>query len=192
MKSNLKKICILAGICLLVVAGAVMLIWQWNIDHSAKQAQSYVATLRTLLPEPQSAVAEPRRDNTMASLSIDGNGFVGILELPGYGSSLPVGAAWGNSSQYPCRFSGSIYDGTLQIGATTQKGQYDFYREISVGDSVYFTDVEGNRFCYVITALHYAPHADQAALLREDSSLTLFINNVYAFEYLIVYCNIVK
>ena len=97
--------------------------------------------------------------------------------------------SWGSAGKYPCRFSGSIYDGSLQIGATTQQGQYDFYREISVGDAVLFTDMEGNRFSYTVTDIRYEKHADQAALQREDAALTLFIKNIYAFSYIIIYCN---
>ena len=193
MKKNgftIQKICILVGICLLVGAVAILALWRWNINNSEKQAQYYVNTLRELIPEPQGAVPEERRDNTMSVLSVDGTDFVGIVELPHYESVLPVCADWGKTSKYPCRFSGSIYDGTMQIGATTQKGQYDFYRELSVGDTVIYTDVEGNRYTFTITSLRYEKHVDQAALQHEDASLTLFVKNIYSFEYLIVFCDV--
>ena len=190
MKGNsIRKICVLAGICLLIGAIVILAMWRWNIDRSDKQAQSDVRTLQLLIPEPQNAVPEERRDNTMAVLSVDGTDFVGLLELPRYGSILPVCADWGNTSQYPCRFSGSIYDGTLQIGATTQKGQYDFYRELSVGDPVCYTDVEGNRYSFEITHIRSESHVDQA-VLQQEAALTLFIKNIYAFDYLIVFCDI--
>jgi sortase A len=149
-----------------------------------------VDTLQGLIPEPQNAIPEERRDNTMSVLSVDGEDFVGIVEIPRYESTLPVCAAWGKASKYPCRFNGSIYDSTMQIGATTQKGQYDFYRELSVGDTVIYTDVEGNRYTFSITGLRSEKHADQAALQREDVPLTLFIKNIYSFEYLIVFCDV--
>jgi sortase A len=193
MKKNglsIRKICILAGIFLLIGAVVILALWRWNISSSEKQAQYYVSTLRTLMPEPQNAVPEERRDNTMSVLSVDGIDFVGLVELPRYESALPVGADWGKTSQYPCRFHGSIYDGTMQIGATTQKGQYDFYRELSVGDTVFFTDAEGNRYTFVITSLRYENHADQAALEKKEAPLTLFIKNIYSFEYLIVFCDV--
>ena len=168
----------------------MLALWRWNISSSEKQAQYYVSTLQALIPEPQNAVPEERRDNTMAVLSVDGIDFVGIVELPRYGSALPVCADWGEVSKYPCRFSGSIYDGTMQIGATTQKGQYDFYRERSLGDTVCFIDMEGNRYTFTITSLRYEDHADQTALQQRESALTLFIKNIYSFEYLIVFCDI--
>ena len=187
---TIQKVCVLVGICLLAGAVVILALWSWNIHSSEKQAQYYVNTLQALMPEPQNAVPEERRDNTMSVLSVDGLDFVGIVELPRYESTLPICADWGKTSKYPCRFSGSVYDGTMQIGATTQKGQYDFYRELSVGDTVIYTDVEGNRYTFTITTLRYEKHADQAALQYEEAPLTLFIKNIYSFEYLIVFCDV--
>ena len=184
-----QKICVFAGILLLIVAGVVTFLWQRNLTLSRQQNQIYVQTLRQLIPEPRGAALESRSDNTMPVLSLDGTDFVGILEMPRYGSALPVCGDWGNLSQYPCRFSGSVYDGSLRIGSTSQPGHYDFFKEISVGDSVYFTDLAGNQYAYTVTDLRYAKHADEAAFQRADGQLTLFIKNVYAFEYLMVFCN---
>ena len=186
----IQKICVIVGICLLVGSIVILALWRWNINSSEKKALYYVNTLRELIPEPQNAVLEERRDNTMSVLSVDGTDFVGIVELPRYGSSLPVCAEWGESSKYPCRFSGSVYDGTMQIGATTQKGQYDFYRELSVGDTVIYTDAEGNQYTFAITSIRNEKHADQTALSHGSAPLTLFIKNIYSFEYLIVFCDV--
>ena len=126
----------------------------------------------------------------MPILSVDGIDFVGMLEIPRFGSILPVCAKWGQLTKCPCQFSGSIYDSTIKIGATTQKGQCDFYREITVGDIILFTDMEGNRYTYVVSSLCYEKHANKTTLEREKSALTLFIKNVYDFEYLIVSCDV--
>lgn len=191
-RSAARKMCILAGICLLVGAAVLLGAWQWNIRASEKEAAILVDTLRALMPGQQNAVPEERRDNTMSVLSLDETDFIGILEMPRYGSLLPVAADWGDLRKYPCRFSGSIYDGSIQIGGTTQKGQYDFYREISVGDSLFFTDMEGNCYAFAVTDLRYEKHADQDALQRKEAALTLFIKNEYAFEYIIVSCDVLS
>ena len=187
----IRKILIIIGVCLLAAAIVLLFAWQWNIHTAEQKVKEYVNVICGLIPEPQGAVPEERRDNTMSTLSIDGTDFVGILELPRFKSVLPVCAEWGNPAKYPCRFSGSVYDRTMQIGGTSQKGQYDFYRDISVGDSVFFTDIEGNRFSYTVTDIRYEKNADQSTLQRKDASLTLFVKNVYAFEYVIIYCDVV-
>lgn len=186
------RLCVLAGICLLVAAVIVTTAWQWRMRSSEQNTQTLVHTIRTLIPEPQGAALEPRRDNAMPALSVGGTDFVGILEMPRYGSALPVGANWGRVSQYPRCFGGSVYDGSLQIGATTQNGQYDFYREISVGDSLFFADMEGNRYAYAVTDIRYEKHADQTTLRRTEAALTLFVKNVYAFEYVIISCDVLS
>lgn len=189
-RNIIRRLCLLAGIVLISASAAVLLLWQRGIRSSEQKATAYVHTIRTLIPEPQGAVPEARSDNTMSVFSLDGTDFVGILEMPRHNSVLPVCADWSHPHQYPCLFSGSIYDRTIQIGGTSQKGQYDFYREISVGDQVFFTDMEGNRYAYEVTNLRYEKHADQAALQRKDAALTLFIQNIYAFEYIIVFCDV--
>lgn len=187
---SLRSICLLAGIGFLAAGAVVLAAWQWGIRSSAQKAETYVNTLRTLMPEPQNAVHEVWNNASMPVLSIEGTDFLGILDLPSHGSSLPVCAHWGKSSRYPCRFSGSIYDGTMQIGGTSQKGQYDFYREISAGDPVFFTDITGNRYTYTVTDIRYRKHADQDALQSTDAALKLFIKNVYGFDYVIIFCDV--
>ena len=189
MKKQTNRLFVIIGICLLVVAALAMIVWQWGIQASKQEASKYVQTIRTLIPTPQNAAVEERRDNTMPILSVEGKSFVGILEMPKFGSALPVCADWGEVSRYPCRLSGSVYDRTMQIGATSQDGQYDFYREISVGDLVSFTDMEGNRFSYEVTDIRYESHADQSTLRQKDAALTIFIKNIYSFEYILIFCD---
>lgn len=185
---KLRRICLWAGIGLLAAAAVVLGLWQWSIHAAAERSAYYVGTIRDLTPAPQDALLEERRDNTMPALAIDGRDFIGLLELPQYGCTLPVCADWGAVEQYPCRLEGSVYDRSIRIGATTQAGQFEFYQQISVGDRVTFTDMEGNRYTYAVTDIRYAQHADQTALAQRDAALVLFIKNIHALEYLLLYC----
>lgn len=184
---DISRLCFRAGLCLLAAAGLLLIFWNGSIHIARQKAATYLSALENALPPVENAVPEARRDNAMPVYYLDGKDFIGILEMPRYQLALPVGNDWGES--FPCRFTGSVYDETIQIGATTQKGQFDFYRELSVGDDVLFTDMEGNRFSYQITDIRYARHADPETLQQEKSALVLFIQNMYALEYVILYCN---
>ena len=185
----MRKFLIIAGALMLSAAIILFGLNQYNLRASQKQAEAYVQTISRLIPQQESSVPQERRDNTMSAISIDGKDFVGILEFPRYASALPVCNDWGSLSKYPCRFDGSIYNSSLQIGATSQKGQYDFFREISVGDAVSFTDAEGNCYLLSVSDIRYAKSADSEILRRENAALTLFIKNIYSFEYIVIFCN---
>ena len=185
-----RRSTIILGVVLLVTALGVLLVWQGGIHTSKKRAEEYVDIINSTIPEGSGAVPTARRDNTMATLSVDGNDFIGILEMPKYGSVLPVGGQWGSVSKYPCLYDGNIYERTIKIGATTQKGQYDFFREISVGDSLLFTDMEGNLYSYSVADILYSKDAHSSTLNQKDAELTLFIKNLYAFEYIVVFCDV--
>lgn len=187
---SIRKICVLMGIALIVAGIVVTVFWLCRVNRAFKMSEYYVTSLNSVIPEPVGAVPESRRDNTMATLSVDGIDFVGILEMPRFESALPVCEDWGSVSKYPCRFDGSVYDRTLKIGLTSQKGQFDFYREISVGDAVSFVDAEGNRFGYRVSDIRYEKSASLDALTAKDSSLTLFVKNMYSREYIVIFCDV--
>ena len=182
------RLCLWGGVCLVLAAAVLLTGWLLSVEDSQQKAADRVESLRSLIPTPQGALPEARRDNTMAVLSLEGTDFIGILEMPKYGSSLPVCAQWGQADTFPSRLRGSAYDRTLQIGATSQAGQYDFYREISVGDDLFFTDVEGNRFSYTVADIRYESTADQSTLTSRPADLVLFIQNVYGLDYILLFC----
>ncbi len=188
-KISLRTVCLVLG-CLLIAGALVTVVW-WQVSAKiyADRINGYLDTLTKLMPPPQSAVLENRTDNRMPSLSVDGNDFIGILEFQGTGCSLPVGSNWGKSDRFPCRYYGSVYDGSMVVGATNQKGQLTFVKELSVGNTIFFTDMTGSRYCYSVTDIIYCDHANNDVLISESDDLILFIKNIYAFEYIIVKCN---
>ena len=184
----MRKICLYLGATLILISVLVLATWSISVNTAKKRMAERVDEIYSLIPEVQGAVPEERRDNTMATLSLDKKDYVGVIEMPKFSSALPVSTSWGRLTSSPSRYSGSAYDASLKIGATTQKGQYDFYKEISVGDSVFFTDMEGNRFSYSISDIRYENHIGSTELDKVDSSLTIFIKNIYGFEYMVIYC----
>ena len=72
----IRKALVIIGLGLLAGAILLLVVWQWNIHASASKSAEYVSAIRKLIPEPQGAVPEERRDNAMATLSIEGIDFV--------------------------------------------------------------------------------------------------------------------
>ena len=48
----------------------------------------------------------------------------------------------------------------------------------------------GNRYGYVVADIRYTRHAGEETPDSREADLTLFIQNVYAFEYIQIYCKV--
>lgn len=188
MRWNGRRVCLLAGSVLVAAALILGGIWYGSAAMDAENCKAYTETLHMAMPPIQNAVPETRADNRMPVLSAEGRDFVALIEFPAYDAELPVCDAWGSPNRYPCRFSGSVYDGTLVIGSTDRSGQMDFAEMLCVGDAVYIIDMTGCRYAYHITDIQISAHAGQELLCNGEGELTLFIKNTMDFEYRIIRC----
>ncbi len=188
-KRSWRTVCLILGCILIAGALVTMVWWQVSAEIYANRIYNYLEKISQIIPPPQSAVLENRSDDRMPSLCVDGNDFIGILEFQEAGCAFPVGGSWGKSDQFPCHYYGSIYDGSMVIGATNQRGQIAFAKDLSVGDTIFLADMTGNRYRYSVTDIIYSDHANNDVLISGSDDLTLFIKNIYAFDYIIVKCN---
>ena len=185
----LRRISIVLGGVL--IAGALILLawWQVSIGISADKAAKNASLIQQMLGEPEPAVLEERSNNEMPVLSVEGVDFVGLLTFASQDAEIPIRGTWDNQLMYMSRYSGSIYDGSIVIGATTQKGQCDFHRDINVSDTLYFTDMTGKRYAYTVTDIRIRQQVDPAVLQNAEEDLILFIKSLYASEYTILFCD---
>ena len=65
---TVQKLCVYAGVILLLGAIITLALWQWNVYASQEKSQAYLQLLRDVMPEPQNAVPEERRDNGLCGL----------------------------------------------------------------------------------------------------------------------------
>lgn len=188
--AKFSRVCFVLGTVLILFSMVWLFVWQYSNNRNIRQMQEYVSTLYERIPEPQAGIIEPRNNNTMPSLNIGKENFVAILEFPAHEVAFPVGSSWSNHRKYPCLYEGSVYDGSLVIGTSNQKGQMDFVKEISVGNMIYVIDMTGNRFSYEVADIQYCTHANNDTLHRYEDDLTIFVKNIYAFEYIILHCTV--
>lgn len=94
-------------------------------------------------------------DMEMPTQEIEGNDYIGVLEIPSLGLSLPVMSEWSypRLKLAPCRYHGSAYTGSLTIAAHNYRTHFGPVRDVSAGTQVFFTDVKGRRFSYEVSAV---------------------------------------
>lgn len=172
-----------------LIAAAVLVFAAITFGKTRKESdfQSLISRIEAVMPERTPAAAEQRSDTRMPAIDIDGDDFIGILELPGCGVRLPVVAGWSKSpwAFRPARYEGSAYDGTMIIGGSSENGNFGFADGVDVGETVIFTDITGKVFTYKIERINHADNAN-AEILRSDALLTLFVNKNGG--YIIIRC----
>lgn len=182
---------ILTAAGVLLVAAAVLLVIASQItqDRAGKKTALFGTKVRALMPETVDRVPDDRTDMTMPMVEIDGLNFIGIIDVPAYGTSLPICESWDPSrlSDFPCRYTGSMYDGSLIVGGRDHSNSFCFIKEITGGDLVYVTDMTGARYTYVVTDIQKTRDVSTAQLTG-DADLTLFARNSLSFDYTVIRC----
>ena len=187
---------------LLTVTGAVFLCFALLLlgknkaeDRQAgRQAEKALSELETSITSPE---AESRPDSSSAPLSpelpvavFDGFEYVGTLELPSLDLKLPVMSEWDYDKLKlaPCRQFGSSRTDDLVIAAHNYQSHFGRLKELSPGDTVLFTDMEGivNRYAVERTET-LAPDA-LSTVLGSGCELVLYTCTPGGSERVAAFC----
>ena len=180
------------GSALIILALLTLLISTYKAKSAAENAEELVCKLKELMPEATAGIIEDRGSLGMAAAEVDGQNFVGILEVPLYESELPLYYEWDKTKvhDYPCCFTGSIYDSSLVIGGCDNEGQLDFLDDITITDKVCVTDMTGAVYTYSVTFAEKAKEIKTEELTNKDADLIIFAKNSFSFDYTVVLCEL--
>ena len=193
-KKILKNALTVIGILLILISAFLALYLPISQNQNAKKAKEIYSDLKGLMPEIQNGTLDDRINVSMSASELNGENFIGIIEIPLYETTLPIGMEWdkNNVSKYPHKFKGSIYDGSLIIGGSGNKGQFDFMKNITETDSVYFTDVTGMRYSYKVSKIEVVKDVTAEDLSSKDADLVLFAKDTWGSKYTVVSCKMGK
>ena len=115
-------------------------------------------------------------DMEMPKVKIQGNDYIGTLDIPALGLSLPVMGEWSypKLKVAPCRYSGSAYTGNFTIAGHNYSTHFGPVRNLEAGDQVIFTDVKGRSFAYAVQTIETLEPTDIEDMLSDEWNLTLF------------------
>lgn len=190
-KGKAGTIFITAGSLLLAAA---LLLVGYNLydEYRAGQTANHVLeALQQQMPEtpsddlqtPENSILEQTEipdyvlnpDMEMPIQEIEGNDYIGLLEIPSLGISLPVMSEWSypKLKLAPCRYHGSAYTGSLTIAAHNYRTHFGPVRGAPAGTQVFFTDVKGRRFSYEVSTVETIEATAIEEAVSEAWNLTL-------------------
>lgn len=107
---------------------------------------------------------------------VDGVGYIGVLRIPAISLELPVIEDWDTArlKLAPCRYVGSVYQDGFVIAGHNYKRHFGALKELCEGDSVTFTDMDGNVFSYVVSQVEILAPTAIDEMIEGDWPLTLF------------------
>ena len=199
----MRKICgtlLMALGILLVLAAAGMTANHFRVQTRAgEKAQEALTALemsvavdnRTDSALPQRPHYQLNPDMGMPEKTVNGVAYIGMLEIPSLDLCLPVISSTNNSYLQiaPCRFSGSAYLNNLVIGAHNYPGHFGRLDTLSYGDSVVFTDMDGNVFVYVVADVEILQPDQSELLCAGEWPLSLYTCTVGGRTRLTVRCD---
>jgi len=117
-------------------------------------------------------------DDEMPGLTIDGHTYIGFVTVPEIGLALPVQRDYDFDllDISPVRFRGSLKEGDLIIAGHNFKTHFSPLKNVSLGSSVTFTDVNGVEYDYIVSKIETIAGYDYSGMLSDSDEwdLTLF------------------
>lgn len=166
----------MGALCLLCALGLT----GYNMWDEQRASQSVVESAEQLnsVIRPKGEAERlliPKEQVVMATVPLDGRNYIGVLEIPSLGLSLPILDECTDSllKVAPCRYAGNLYDG-LTIAGHNYVSHFKKLSQLVAGDAIRFTDVEGNVWNYTVTTTEVLSGYDVEGMEEGDWDLTLF------------------
>ena len=178
MKTKRKTGAVLTSLGLLLILAALALTGYnlWDAHRAETTANDAVSQLSELIPEREENNVASTLRTEMPTETVNGYQYVGVLDIPDLGLSLPVMNTWSYAQLKvaPCRYSGSVYTNDLVIAAHNYRFHFGHLKNLPMGSEVTFTDIEGNIFRYKVTSLETLQPDQTDTLVQGDWNLTMF------------------
>ena len=169
-------ICIISGVVLVACAAALFIFNRAASQRAGQSAQSVLSELEEIVESSDEDGAADPYDEEMSEAEVDGSTYIGWITIPALGLELPVQSSWSypNLKISPCRYSGSAKSSDLIICAHNYSTHFGTIKNLSVGDDVYFTDLDGTTRHYEVYEVTQLDPYDIDKMTDSGYDLTLF------------------
>ena len=193
MKNKRGLLLIYSGI-VLIVAAAVLTGKNLYESTRAAVAVEQVTQQMHIQPAVQQPLYVTHPEIEMPTEEIDGNSYIGLVEIPSLQLQLPVISQWSDKrlKTAPSRYTGSVYMDDMIIAGHAYKKHFGQLKKLSAGDAVIFTDIDGNIFEYTVSLKEVLPPQAVADMLAGEWDLTLFTCTTDASHRLTIRCERVE
>lgn len=180
MSKRFGIVMVVAGLLLLAAAMGLYLYNDHVSREAGEHAQAVMEQIQTGLPSPTPSAAPeaavPSPKTTMPVVEIDGNAYVGYVSVPVLGIELPVMAdlSYDKLRLAPCRHEGATYSKDLVIAAHNYDKHFGGLKELQIGDTITFTDMDGDMYSYAVCVVETVAPTAVEQVLESEYDLVLY------------------
>lgn len=185
---------LIAGVCFLFIP--VILFSHYKIEDQKleREALRIASLMEPLMPQRSQAYASDDADRLTASpkaLEIEGQSYMGLLEIPSLGRSLPLlRSAFGASSKgLPYRLEGRAETKNLVLYSYGYPSLFGGLKKFPVGSQIDFVDLEGHTYSYLVTDQATTASLDAFLETLAPSGLTLVTPSLGLGGYHLIFCH---
>lgn len=203
MRRKLGNLCIFLGAVLLAAALLLLGYNCWDAARAGNAAEEILPALLDEMPDEPTVPDQPlgtpveyldEDTLTMTEAEIDGERYIGWLDIPAIELELPVMSEWSYSrlKTAPCRYSGTVRGEDLVLLGHNYTRHFGKLDRLRVGDEVLFTDMDGVVYRYEVAARDVLDADAVAEMTAGEYDLTLFTCDATGVRRITVYCDMVK
>ena len=153
MNRKIGNTLILLGLLLLLGAGSLTAYNIWDGIRAERASQHIIQEMDIGQALVEALDREPDDDPEMPVIEVEGNYYIGILEIPSLQLTLPVMDRWDYTRLKisPCVYSGSYKTDDLVICAHNYARHFSPVKRIDIGADVYLITVDCRVYHYQVT-----------------------------------------
>lgn len=179
-RNKAGMICMILG-AVLVFSALALFVWnQWESRRASIFSERLLEQVLEYLQDNDAGgkpISLNPYDTAMTEVEIDGYAYIGYLSIPSIGLELPVMSEWDYDrlKLAVCRYTGSTKSDDLVIaGHNYNTGHFGALKNLSIGDNVFFTDMDGVVSVYEVAALEVLLPENVEEMTAGEYDLTLF------------------
>lgn len=185
MRVKIGRLCMVLGA--LLVAGALALFLYNQREQTAAEEASQ-AVMPELVDAINTRIREEAVKETLAvaleetpipemtEVKINGYYYIGFIGIPALELELPVMTDWDYKKLNiaPCRYYGNLYGDNLVVMAHNYPNHFGKLSELTMGDTVTFTDMNGETFTFEVAAIEVLVPEAVEEMIAGEYDLTLY------------------
>lgn len=204
MHKRLANALVISGVIVIVSAFVLTIYNFWDNNRASRTANEILNAISDSIPDRTNGilpsgeefipdyVLNPNMD--MPTIEHEGYKYIGVISIPIIDIELPVMDSWSypQLSIAPCRYNGSAYLNDLIIAAHNYTGHFGRLRNLEIGDSVIFTDADGNVIKYKVSSIETLVPTAVEEMKSGEWDLTIFTCTVGGQTRVTVRCTLDK